>query len=64
LTAKAADIVVFVKVKNQPWKQVPIRALASLAARVPRFKHGGIGTYVSANFVHVDTRPGGARWTG
>lgn len=64
LTAKAADIVVFVKVKNQPWKQVPIKALASFATRVPVFKQGGIGTYVSANFVHVDTRPGSARWTG
>lgn len=64
LTAKAADIVVFVKVKNQPWKQVPIKALASFAARVPKFKNGGIGTYVGPNFVHVDTRPGAARWTG
>lgn len=64
ITAKAADIVVFVKVKNQPWKQVPIKALASLANRVPKFKQGGIGTYVTANFVHVDTRPGAARWTG
>jgi hypothetical protein len=64
LTAKAADIVVFVKVKNQSWKQVPIKALAAFAARVPKFNQGGIGTYVSANFVHVDTRPGAARWAG
>lgn len=64
LTAKAADIVVFVKVKNQPWKQVPIKALASIAGTIPKFKNGGIGTYVTANFVHVDTRPGAARWTG
>lgn len=64
LTAKAADIVVFVKVKNQAWKQVPIKALANFANRVPKFHNGGIGTYVRSNFVHVDTRPGSARWTG
>jgi hypothetical protein len=64
LTAKASDIVVFVKVKNQPWKQVPIKALAAFAAQVPKFKNGGIGTYVNQNFVHTDVRPGAARWTG
>lgn len=39
--------------------------LAALAAKVPAFRDGGIGTYPSQHFVHVDYRGNGpARWVG
>ncbi len=39
-------------------------SFASLAARIPQFRDGGIGIYVDANIIHVDVRPDGpARWS-
>ena len=38
-------------------------AFAACAARVPAFNSGGIGTYPSQHFVHMDYRGTVARWT-
>lgn len=49
----AADI----KVNDLTVKQV-----AEAAEKIPAFENGGIGTYPSKGFVHVDVRNGRARW--
>lgn len=49
----AADIIVH---------QLPMSRLFLRAAGVPRFHNGGIGIYPGRAFMHVDTRPGRARW--
>jgi uncharacterized protein YcbK (DUF882 family) len=38
--------------------------VAAKAEFVTQFAHGGVGTYPSRGFVHVDVRNGVARWDG
>lgn len=46
-----------------PPEGVSVYWLAALAERIEAFKHGGIGVYPRAGFVHLDVRRGGpARW--
>jgi len=41
-----------------------IDQISYFANQIPEFQSGGIGLYYRDNFVHVDVRPGRARWTG
>lgn len=43
-------------------KDNTLEEMAMLAAQVEAFKHGGIGVYPQANFIHVDVRGSVARW--
>jgi uncharacterized protein YcbK (DUF882 family) len=52
LHGDAADIVV---------EGHTVPQMVALAALVPEFAYGGIGAY-DAGFIHVDVRPGKARW--
>jgi uncharacterized protein YcbK (DUF882 family) len=38
--------------------------MAAEARKILAFKNGGIGRYHRSGFIHVDTRPYQARWTG
>lgn len=53
LTGGAADIIV---------DGLPLSQLFRMAAGTPEFFSGGIGLYPDGGFLHVDVRPGRARW--
>lgn len=44
--------------------ELSVPQLAALAAQVPAFNQGGIGTYPREVFVHLDFRGHQARWSG
>ncbi|MFA5898031.1 MAG: D-Ala-D-Ala carboxypeptidase family metallohydrolase [Hyphomicrobium sp.] len=50
---RAADVFV---------RGMPQTELYRLAAAIPAFAGGGIGIYPKRGFIHVDVRPGRARW--